>query len=84
MGAKTQLKVKVRGCQVFTEDCALMMPVRYDTYDYAVYELEVGNRYFISCLSGVEEVLATEKGIITLEERPRGYMRFYCEGANSH
>jgi len=38
MGAKTQLKVKVRGCQVFTEDCALMMPVRYDAYDYAVYE----------------------------------------------
>jgi len=80
MGAKTQLKVKIRDCQVFTEDCALMMPVRYDAYDYAVYELEVGNRYFISCLSGVEKVLATEKGIITVEERPRGYMRSYCLG----
>jgi len=80
MGAKTQLKVKIRDCQVFTEDCALMMPVRYDACDYAVYELEVGNRYFISCLSGVEKVLATEKGIITVEERPRGYMRSYCLG----
>ena len=82
MGTKTQLKV--RDCQVFTEGCVLMMPVRYDTYDYVVYELEVGNRYFISCLSGVEKVLVTEKGIITLEERPRGYMRTYCKGTNSH
>jgi len=55
-------------------------PVRMAPYDYAVYELEVGKRYFISCLSGVEKVLATEKGIITVEERPRGYMRSYCLG----
>jgi hypothetical protein len=77
MGAKTQLKV--RDCQVFTEGCVLMMPVRYDTYDYVVYELEVGNRYFISCLSGVDKVLATENGVIILESKPRGYMEVYCQ-----
>jgi hypothetical protein len=56
-----------------------MMPVRYDTYDYVVYELEVGNRYFISCLSGVEKVLVTENGVIILESKSRGYMEVYCQ-----
>ena len=75
---KTQLWLK--GCQVFTEDCKILMPVRMREYDIAVYELEVGKRYFIACLSGVEKVLVTENKIITLEEKPVGYMRIYCMG----
>jgi|MonGeyMetagenome_1017769.scaffolds.fasta_scaffold288008_1 hypothetical protein len=77
MGTKTQLKV--RDCQVFTEGCILMMPVRYDAYDYVVYELEVGKNYYLSCLSGVDKVLATENGVIILESKPRGYMEVYCQ-----
>jgi len=49
-------------------------------YDFAVYELEVGRQYFIACLSGVEKILVTENKIITLEEKPVGYMRIYCTG----
>jgi len=75
---KTQLWLK--GCQVFTEDCKILMPVRMAEYDFAVYELEVGRQYFIACLSGVEKILVTENKIITLEEKPVGYMRIYCTG----
>ena len=75
---KTQLWLK--DCQVFTEDCKILMPVRMEKYDVAVYELEVGKHYFIACLSGVEKVLVTENKIITLEEKPPGYMRTYCMG----
>jgi len=56
------------------------MPARVEKYDVAVYELEVGKRYFIACLSGVEKILVTENKIITLEEKPVGYMRIYCTG----
>ena len=78
MGAKTELHLL--GCQVFTEDCVLLTPVRMEAYDVAVYEVEVGKRYFIACLSGVEKVLVTENKMITLEEKPPGYMRTYCTG----
>ena len=77
MGAKTQLWL--RNCQVFTEDCKLVLPMRREAYDIEVYEVDVGKRYFIACMSGVEKVLVTEKGIITLEEKPRGYMQVYCQ-----
>jgi hypothetical protein len=77
MGAKTELHLL--GCQVFTEDCELVLPLRREAYDIEVYEVDVGKRYFIVCMSGVEKVLVTEKGIITLEEKPRGYMLAYCQ-----
>ena len=70
----------LKGCQVFTEDCKVLMPVRMVEYDFAMYELEVGRQYFIACLSGVEKVLVTKNKIITLEEKPAGYMRTYCTG----